>query len=232
MSSAGPTAEAPLEPLEKALGLRFSDRALLEQALRHRSAGTPHNERVEFLGDAIIGFHVAETLYRRLPHSREGELTRLRATLVRRESLAGLARDLGLGRYLRLGAGELKSGGRDRDSTLADALEALVGAVYLDRGEAACREWLDGLFAAATERALAEPARKDDKTRLQEWLQGRGAPLPEYEVVEEGGAPHRRTFTVECRVSEPDVTRSARASSRRKAEQQAARQVLEVLDGG
>lgn len=221
--------EAPLSELQKRIGIRFADAELLEQALRHRSAGSPHNERIEFLGDAIIGFHVAESLYRQLPGAREGDLTRLRATLVRRESLAALARGLDLGRYLRLGGGELKSGGRDRDSTLADALEALAGAIYLDQGQSVCREWLTELFAEATACALSEPPRKDYKTRLQEWLQGRGAVLPEYGVVAEQGAAHRRTFTVECRVNDPDVTRVASAGSRRRAEQEAARLVLQAL---
>ena len=218
--------------LERQLGRPFKDRALLEQALQHRSAGSPHNERLEFLGDSIIGFHVAESLYRSLPRAREGELTRLRATIVRRESLAALARDMDLGRYLRLGPGLLKTGGRDHDSTLADALEALVGALYLDQGLEACTRWLDEILAESLACALASPPRKDHKTRLQELLQGRGEPLPVYTVIAEEGAAHELTFTVECSVEHLPEKRVASANSRRRAEQEAARLMLEVLSRG
>lgn len=218
--------------LERRIGIEFSDQALLARALRHRSAGGQHNERLEFLGDAIIGLHVAESLYRAAPHAREGDLTRLRATLVRRESLARLAREIGLGRFVELGGGMLNTGGRDHDSTLADALEALVGAIHLDQGTDVCRSWLDTLFAAPLAATIASPPRKDYKTRLQEHLQARGLALPEYSVVAEHGAAHERTFTVECRLAPAGAVQTASAASRRRAEQEAARLTLEVITGG
>jgi len=211
------------------VGLTFSDPSLLEQALTHRSAGSPNNERLEFLGDAILNFVVAEQLYRANPHAHEGRLTRLRAHLVRRETLAGVARDLDLGDALRLGPGELKSGGRDRDSILADALEALIGALYLDVGIDACREVIVRLFAERLARADTIVGLKDAKTRLQEALQSRGLGLPEYRVIEVEGAAHDQSFTVECRI--PTLSEPCRGSgtSRRKAEQDAARRALEAM---
>ncbi len=212
------------------LGYEFKDDSLLERALTHRSAGSGHNERLEFLGDSIINFIMAETLFRAQPEAREGQLTRLRALLVRRETLAAVARDLDLGMALKLGGGELKSGGRDRDSILADALEAVIGAVYLDSGMDSCRELVERLFTEKIAQAQQRRGAKDAKTRLQERLQARGLPLPTYEVVEVKGAPHSQEFQVFCRVASLDNPTCGTGGSRRKAEQAAARLALERLD--
>ena len=211
-------------------GHRFRDPALLEQALTHRSAGTPHNERLEFLGDALLGLFAAEALYARWPKADEGVLTRARAELVRESSLAALARGFDLGAQLTLGPGEMKSGGHRRDSILSDALEALVGAIYLDAGFEACRTavrpWFDPLIDAL------HPAKvgKDAKTRLQEWLQARQAPLPQYELAWEGGEEHAKAFRVRCTLAAPPLSAEGEGGSRRAAEQQAAEAVLAQLD--
>ena len=212
------------------LGYAFEDEALLERALTHRSAGSGHNERLEFLGDSIINFLIAEKLFLIDSDAREGQLTRSRALLVRRDTLAAVARDLRLGAALRLGGGELKSGGRDRDSILADALEALIGAVFLDSNIDTCREILGGLFADRIADVQRRRVSKDSKTRLQEKLQGEGLPLPTYEVVDITGAAHDQIFTVSCRVVTLKDTTLGTGSSRRQAEQAAARVALNLLD--
>ena len=211
------------------LGYHFTDESLLELALTHRSAGRPNNERLEFLGDALVNLVVAEMLFDARERASEGELSRLRAHLVSEPALAERARGLRLGDALKLGSGELKSGGFRRDSILADAFEALVAAIYRDGGYIACREWLHAVFA----KPLAEvgPPQKDPKTRLQEWLQGRGLPLPRYELLSERGDEHARIFDVVCAIDQP---RSARfegsGGSRRAAEQMAAEAALASLD--
>ncbi len=220
----------PGRQLIRRLGYVFKDESLLDRALTHRSAGSGHNERLEFLGDSIINFIMAEILFRAQPEAREGQLTRLRALLVRRDTLAAVARELELGAALKLGGGELKSGGRDRDSILADALEALVGSVYLDSGMESCRELVERLFRAKIEQAQKRRGVKDAKTRLQEHLQAKGLPLPTYEVVEVKGAPHDQEFQVFCRVATLDNPTCGTGGSRRKAEQAAARLALEQLD--
>ncbi|MGH8216861.1 MAG: ribonuclease III [Rhodanobacteraceae bacterium] len=210
------------------LGYRFADEELLRLALTHRSAGRPHNERLEFLGDALVNMVVAEMLFDARPRADEGELSRLRAQLVSEPALAERARDLDLGNDLRLGSGELKSGGFRRDSILADAFEALVAAIYRDGGYDACRAWLLGVFT----RPLADAGtpQKDPKTRLQEWLQGRGLPLPQYELVAERGEEHARCFDVACVVAQPQPARfEGHGGSRRAAEQQAADAALDAL---
>jgi ribonuclease-3 len=210
------------------LGYHFTDAALLDLALTHRSAGRPNNERLEFLGDALVNLVVAEMLFDTRPRANEGELSRLRAQLVSEPALAERARELELGDALKLGPGELKSGGFRRDSILADAFEALVAAIYRDGGFHACREWLRGIFAEPI--AAAGPAQKDPKTRLQEWLQGRGLPLPHYELLAEHGEEHARQFDVACVVAQPQAARfEGRGGSRRAAEQQAAEAALESL---
>lgn len=218
--------------LEQALNYGFSNPRLLEEALTHRSAGGRHNERLEFLGDAVLGFIVAERLYQTRPDDREGSLSRLRARLVRRETLAELARELALGEHLRMGAGELRSGGFQRDSILADAMEAIIGAVYLDAGVEAARE----LIARLLDSRMAALPRGDDlrdaKTRLQEFLQARQLPLPEYLLVEESGVAHKPWFTVECSVAAEQVRTKARGRSRRAAEQEAAKLALAQLTDG
>lgn len=221
---------ASAEALLRQLGCRFRDPALLDSALTHRSAGGVNNERLEFLGDAVLGLVIADALFQRYPAASEGELSRLRASLVRKQTLAELARDLQLGDYLRLGPGELKSGGYRRDSILADALEAIFGAVYLDSGFAACAELIRSQYAARLE-ALPEEALalKDSKTQLQEYLQGRHLNLPEYTVLAIGGDAHDQIFEVECRIVALAQTARGTGSSRRRAEQQAAQQMLELL---
>lgn len=218
-----------LQRLSKSLGYRFQDPALLEQALTHRSAGQPHNERLEFLGDAVLNLIIAEELFRRFPSTREGVLTRIRASLVKGETLAAVARQLGLGQYLRLGGGELKSGGRDRGSILADCLEAVFGAVHLDGGYTSSRQVIVGLFEEQLEEAAAGAFQKDPKTRLQEWLQSRQRSLPVYAVESVAGEAHRQRFTVVCELDGPPMKSRGSGSSRRRAEQDAAEKALAQL---
>lgn len=205
----------------------FRSPELLEQALRHRSAGTPHNERLEFLGDALVNLMVAEALYRRWPKVDEGALTRARAELVRESSLAQIARDLDLGTRLTLGPGEMKSGGHRRDSILADAVEAIVAAIYLDSDFETCRATVLPWFEPAMA-ALPPPNKvgKDAKTRLQEWLQGRQKPLPVYALVSEAGEEHARVFRVTCTLAQPELVTEGEGTSRRAAEQAAAEAAL------
>ena len=213
------------------IGHVFSDPGLLQQALTHRSAGTPNNERLEFLGDSIVNMMVAHALYQRWPKADEGALTRARAELVREGALAVIARTLELGDRLTLGPGEMKSGGHRRDSILADALEAVVAAIYLDAGFLACQAVVLPWFGPSMEAlpATGKPE-KDPKTRLQEWLQGRQKALPQYELVSESGDDHAKTFRVRCCVADPAVSTEGEGASRRLAEQQAAAAALEQLD--
>jgi ribonuclease-3 len=217
--------------LEESLGHEFSDRALLQQALTHRSAGSHNNERLEFLGDAILGAVIAEELYRRYPKAREGELSRLRSRLVRRETLTEIARVLDIGQYLSLGGGERRSGGHHRDSILSDAVEAVLGAVYLDRGFAACKTCILTLFEGRLGSLSEIEFLKDAKTRLQEYLQSRQLALPEYAVVNESGRAHARSFQVTCTLVGVDLAPTqGHGSSRRHAEQQAAERMLAALE--
>jgi len=212
------------------IGHAFADPSLLAQALTHRSAGVPHNERLEFLGDGIVNLLIAEALYLRWPKADEGALTRARAELVREASLATIGRALELGERLTMGPGEMKSGGHRRDSILADAVEAVVAAIYLDAGFEACRQvvlpWFEGSLSALP----VGKAEKDAKTRLQEWLQARQRPLPTYELVSESGDDHAKQFRVRCTSSEPALSAEGEGGSRRLAEQQAASAVLQLLD--
>lgn len=217
--------------VDAAPGHRFANADLLKQALRHRSAGTPHNERLEFLGDALVNLFVAEALYARWPKVDEGALTRARAELVRESSLAQIARDHDLGASLTLGPGEMKSGGHRRDSILADAVEALVAAIYLDSDFETCRAavlpWFEPAMAA-----LPPPNKvgKDAKTRLQEWLQGRQRPLPVYTLLAEEGDEHARTFRVSCTLVQPALVTEGEGTSRRAAEQAAADAALARIE--
>jgi len=216
--------------LNPGFGHRFADPAKLDTALRHRSAGAPHNERLEFLGDAVLALLVAEALHQRWPQADEGALTRARSALVRESNLADIARGLGIGDHLVLGPGEMKSGGKHRDSILADALEAVVAAIYLDAGLEACRAtalpWFEqGLAALPTGRA-----EKDPKTRLQEWLQARQWARPEYELVAASGPDHARHFRVRARAGEPAREIDGEGSSLRAAEQSSALALLDALD--
>ncbi len=215
--------------LVKRLGYSFGDSRLLARALTHRSRSSQNYERLEFLGDSILSFVIADTLYGRFPQTSEGDLTRLRASLVRRETLASLARELDIGNCLDLGGGELKSGGYDRDSILADALEAIFGAVYLDGGIDAVRDVVLRLYQPVIERIDPAAIQKDPKTRLQEYLQKRSLPTPAYEVLSVEGESHHQHFVVECRVRGLDDPVRGEGNSRRNAEQAAAARVCEIL---
>jgi ribonuclease-3 len=210
-------------PLQRELGYSFAQAALLLQALTHRSHSTPHNERLEFLGDSVLNCCVAHELYRRFGSLKEGELSRLRANLVKQEALAGLAHELELGAYLRLGEGELKSGGFRRPSILADTLEALFGAIFLDGGFPAAQNAIGGLYAPLLDHLDPQTSGKDPKTLLQELLQGRKIPLPQYAVVATQGAAHNQMFEVECQIPQLSVRTTGFGASRRMAEQEAAR---------
>jgi ribonuclease-3 len=214
------------------INYRFSDSNLLEQALTHRSAAASNNERLEYLGDAVLGLFVADALFQRFPDADEGQLTRARASLVNRASLARIARRITLGDFLKLGEGELRSGGWRRDSILANALEAVVGAVYLDGGIGACERMLAAWFQSELDEVQPDALSKDPKTRLQEWLQGRGAALPVYETSLVEGDSHNQVFTVECRADGLDEPAIATGTSRRRAEQAAAAAALARLTGG
>ena len=216
--------------LYKAIGYTFNNEALLEQALTHRSAAKQHNERLEFLGDAVLGMIVGETLFRRFPNVPEGKLTRMRSTLVKGETLAELAKETSVGELLNLGPGELKSGGHRRSSILADAVEAILGAIYLDSGMDEVRGVIDRLWESRIEKLDPNAHPKDSKTRLQEFLQGRKLPLPTYEVLSISGKDHAQTFEVSCAVESLAKPVVASGNSRRKAEQEAARLTLEKLD--
>ena len=200
------------------MNAKIPDHGPYAQALTHRSAGARNNERLEFLGDALVNLIAAELLFERFPKADEGAMTRMRASLVREAALAGLARQLGLGERLRLGPGELKSGGQRRDSILADALEALVAAYYLDQGWAATRERVRAWFADLLDAVGAESFGKDAKTRLQEWLQARGLDLPEYQMLDSSGPEHAREFTMRCTVAARELSADARGGSRKLAE--------------
>jgi ribonuclease III len=215
--------------LENTIDYSFSNVSLLEQALTHRSASSKHNERLEFLGDAILGMCAAQLLFDAYPSWREGQLTRARATLVKRESLAEIAREIGLGKYLIVGAGELKSGGRQRDSTLADALEAVLGAVLIDGGFTAAQRLIQQFMGSRIAAMDANPG-KDYKTRLQEFLQARAHDLPTYTVKETTGLSHAQTFIVECELKALSVQVIGTGTSRRLAEQHAAQLALEGLE--
>ncbi|MDE2148420.1 MAG: ribonuclease III [Gammaproteobacteria bacterium] len=219
-----------LARLQDALGHRFRRPVLLTQALTHRSATPPNNERLEFLGDALLNFAVAAALFDARPDDDEGDLSRLRAALVRETSLAEVARELGLAEALRLGGGERKSGGFRRDSILADALEALIASVYLDAGLEAALGVCRHLFTPRLQRLPAAAALKDAKTRLQEWLQARGRARPQYRVLREQGPAHRRRFQVRCEAPDGRAA-DAEADSRKAAEQQAAAVLLAQLEG-
>ncbi len=215
--------------LEERLGHRFLRAELLQQALTHRSYGTPNNERLEFLGDGVLDCVIREELFARFPALSEGELSRLRASLVRRETLAAMARDLGVGEHVRMGEGESASGGAQRPSILSDALEALYGAVFLDGGYESARAAICATFASLLASLDARALAKDPKTQLQEVLQGRGQALPTYRVLSTQGAAHRQSFEVECAVADLGLRATGRGEARRAAEQQAAEAMLRQL---
>jgi len=219
----------PDGPIERKLGYEFSNPALLQQALTHRSHGVPHNERLEFLGDGLLNFVIARLLFQQFSAAPEGDLSRLRAGLVNQHALSELASSLSLGEHLRLGEGELKSGGFRRPSILADAFEALIGAICLDGGFAAAEKVLTDLYRPLL--AGIDPqasGSKDPKTRLQEYLQGRKMALPQYAIVSVAGEAHEQLFRVECVIAELSVRSYGEGPTRRAAEQEAARSAYEL----
>jgi ribonuclease-3 len=215
--------------LAETLSYEFADPRLLNQALTHRSCPGENNERLEFLGDAVLDLVVSDLIFHARQMSAEGELSRQRAALVNKSSLAELASELGLGDFLVLGEGERKTGGHRRESILADALEALFGAVYLDAGFAAATEVIQRAFGTRMTNLPADVELRDPKTRLQEWLQARALDLPEYELVKTSGKAHRQLFEVRCSIRGGEPSTSGHGTSRRNAEQESAEKMLSLL---
>lgn len=219
----------PLEELARRLGHKFADASLFELALTHRSCGKRNNERLEFLGDSVLNFVIAADLYQRFPEAREGQLSRLRAMMVKGETLAEIARELGLGDYLRLGSGELKSGGFRRDSILADAVEAIIGAIYCDAGLDTAESYVLKWYEKRLDELDLDGSIKDSKTRLQEFLQSRRLDLPDYELVSVEGEAHAQTFNIQCNTTLLNHPTEGQGNSRRQAEQNAAKAALMQL---
>ena len=219
-----------LTALQGRLQHQFANPALLGRAVTHRSFSSDHNERLEFLGDAVLNLAVADLLYDRLSDLPEGDLSRIRANLVKQDTLHQLAVDLGLPEVVRLGEGEVRSGGSKRPSILADAMEAVIGAVYLDAGFAAAQSLVHRLFHAVEINPQMQASAKDPKTELQEWLQGRKMKLPLYRVVGTLGVAHKQTFDVECEIVELNLTERGIGASRRAGEQAAAAAMLQTLN--
>ena len=217
---------------EQKLGYRFSDADLLDLALTHRSASARNNERLEFLGDAVLGVVIARALFERRPDAGEGTLSKIRSRLVRGETLADIARELDIGAIVRLGSGEIRTGGFQRSSILSNALEALFGAVYLDGGMPEAERVILHLFASRLAELPTEDELMDPKTRLQEWLQARGQRPPLYAVLDVAGAPHAQTFEVVCSIEGMGITVAGHGASRRFAEQDAAARALEQILNG
>ncbi len=230
MAAAKKTSDLKLNALQRRLKYTFKDEAKLKRALTHRSASAKNNERLEFFGDSVLGFVIAEMLFHEESKADEGRLTRIRAALVREETLAAIARELDLGPELIMGSGEYRSGGFNRDSILADAFEALLAAIYLDSDMATAKAWLLARMGDRIEQAIATPVHKDPKTRLQERMQSQGLSLPVYEMLGAVGQAHAQTFEVSCTIQSPPVTLAAKGMSRRKAEQAAAQAVLDQMD--
>jgi len=220
---------ADLVQLQTTLAYQFKNSQLLKQALTHRSFGADNNERLEFLGDALLDLIVGESLFNQHPGADEGNLSRLRSSIVNKSALAGIGREWNLGEHMLLGAGELKSGGRSRDSILADTVEAVVAAVYLDGGLAACRKLVDAWTLELVRNPEARQT-KDAKTRLQEKMQASGHGLPDYQVLAIEGEAHAQSFLVECRVEGLERVHRGRGRSKRAAEQQAALETLKSLE--
>lgn len=216
--------------VSKNIGYDFNQPALLQQALRHRSAGVPHNERLEFLGDSLVNLIVAESLFSHWPKADEGALTRARASLVRESSLAAIARQLDIGEKIELGTGELKTGGHRRDSILADTLEAIIAAIYLDSNFEKCRATVLPWFEQQIRDIQPNKIGKDAKTRLQEWLQAKQLARPDYHLIESRGEEHARIFIVRCSIPDPDLQEQAEGSSLRLAEMAAAEKLMHKLE--
>ena len=216
--------------LEKAIDYNFEDKVLLETALTHRSIGRGNNERLEYLGDAALGFIIADAVFQKFPQATEGELTRLRSSLVKGETLAKLGRDLNMGDNIRLGRGEMKSGGWHRDSILANTLEAIIGAVYLDSDMEVCRKCVINLYRQLLDEISPDNLNKDAKTTLQELLQSQRLALPRYHVLSESGDAHERFFIIECELKDQNISVQAEGHSKQTAEQSAAEKALFVLE--
>lgn len=223
------SSQPDLDQLQQRLGYQFNVPERLLLALTHRSYGNQNNERLEFLGDSIVNMVIADYLYKHFEKAREGQLSRLRARMVKGVTLAEIGREFELGKYLRLGSGELKSGGFRRDSILADAVESVIGAIYLDSDLDTCREQILRWFDVRLKKLDLQDTQKDPKTRLQEYLQSRQFPLPLYDVISVDGEAHAQTFHVSCALPSLDRKTSGIGSSRRIAEQQAARNALKEL---
>ena len=223
------TVNAKLDRLQRCIGYQFSDASLLELALTHRSLGNNNNERLEFLGDSLLNMVIAEQLFKQFPKYKEGQLSRQRAGLVRGVTLAEIAREFELGEYIRLGSGELKSGGFRRDSILADAVESIIGAIYLDSDFETCKQRILAWFKTRLDQVSDKGIDKDPKTRLQEFLQSRKASLPQYDVTNITGEAHAQTFFVSCTVDLLNEVTKGEGGSRRIAEQNAAQEALTLL---
>ncbi|WWO99602.1 MAG: ribonuclease III [Candidatus Dasytiphilus stammeri] len=215
-----------LDTLQKKMGYFFKEHSLLQQALTHRSANGKHNERLEFLGDSILNYVIANALYHRFPSMNEGNMSRIRATLVRENTLAKIAREFNISSCLRLGLGELKNGGTDRESILADAIEAIIGSIFLDSDIFTVEQLILNWYQERLKNISANDNPKDPKTRLQEWLQSNKMPLPSYLVSKVSGEAHDHLFTIICKISHTNESVMGVGSSRRKAEQIAAQKML------
>ncbi len=215
--------------LQKTIGYQFNDISLLKQALTHRSAHHKHNERLEYLGDAVLGHVIAMALYQRFPNADEGQLSRLRAFLVKEKALSQIAKELNFSDFLILGSGELKSGGFRRDSILSDTFEAIIGAVNLDSDFETVQQYILNLYQDKISKLSLDMAQKDPKTRLQEWLQARSQKTPEYQVIKETGKDHAKKYLVECKIEYQQTRVEGQGASRRKAEQDAACQAIAAL---
>ncbi|GLS27255.1 ribonuclease III [Marinibactrum halimedae] len=218
-----------IDALQRRIGYTFKDLSLLDQALTHRSFGVKNNERLEFLGDSILGFIIGEALYQQFSNASEGALTRIRSTLVKGETLAEIAREFQLGDCLILGEGEMKSGGFRRSSILADTVEAIIGAIYTDSDFSNCRKIVLNWYGDRMQSVSPDKPHKDPKTQLQELLQAKHQPLPDYEVVATSGEVHDQLITVQCRVSLLEEAFEATGKNRKQAEKAAAKQVLSAL---
>lgn len=216
--------------LRDLLGQNHLDSDSFKQALTHRSASSRHNERMEFLGDSILGLIITEALYLQMPKATEGYLSRLRASLVNEITLAEIANELSLGDWLRLGPGELKSGGFRRKSILSDALEAIIASVFLEQGMSKAKAFVLAIYTNRLNQLPSEDELKDPKSRLQELLQSRGHEIPQYELINTSGDAHKQVFTAECRVETLGISTRGVSSSRRKAEQQAAKQAFSLVE--
>lgn len=215
--------------LQERVGYKFRDKALLSQALTHRSAHHKHNERLEFLGDAVLGSVIATQLYQQFPKADEGQLSRLRAFLVKEKALAELANGLSFSEFLILGSGELKSGGFRRESILSDTFEAIIGAVLLDADYATAKQYILNLYQEKLSKISLEKAQKDPKTRLQEWLQARGRATPKYQVTRSKGKDHAKLYWVSCEIDYENIIVEGQGASRRKAEQEAATNAIQNI---